>query len=197
MTVDPNSAWLCLRYQRKRKHYNINYLGTRVRSERNTSVEDIELYCYNIEGDRNSLVSQVSCQVGWTLELEVETGMDGMGHPEDFKRSSFFSLFICSFFLSFFLSFSCVVPPVLYSDTCLALTYFFTYDLIFPFPFWLFFLMYLLFIFCYFTSVSFYMFLLLLHLRKIALNVEVSQIKRTRYIIYFFKILIIHTSKIT
>ena len=38
------------------------------------TVEDNELYCYNREDDRNSVVSQASCRMEWTLlELQAET----------------------------------------------------------------------------------------------------------------------------
>ena len=37
-----------------------------------TVVEGIKLYCYNTEGDRSSIVSQVSCRMGMIrLELEM------------------------------------------------------------------------------------------------------------------------------
>ena len=32
-----------------------------------TAVEGSELYCYNTEGDRNSVVSQALCRTGWKL----------------------------------------------------------------------------------------------------------------------------------
>ena len=39
-----------------------------------TAVEDSELFCYNTEGIRNSVVIQVSYTMGWTLlELQAET----------------------------------------------------------------------------------------------------------------------------
>ena len=42
-----------------------------------TAVEGSELYCYNTEGNRNSVVSQVSSRMGRTLlELQAETGIE-------------------------------------------------------------------------------------------------------------------------
>ena len=39
-----------------------------------TAVNGSELYYYNIEGKQNSVVSQASCRIGWTLlELQAET----------------------------------------------------------------------------------------------------------------------------
>ena len=47
-----------------------------------TAVEDNELYCYNIAGDRNSVVSQVSCRMAWILrELQTETVILKKDHP--------------------------------------------------------------------------------------------------------------------
>ena len=41
-----------------------------------TAVEDNELYYYNPEGDRNSVVSQASWRMGWALlELQAKTGI--------------------------------------------------------------------------------------------------------------------------
>ena len=38
------------------------------------AVEDSELRCYNTDGGINSVVSQASCRMGWTLlELQAET----------------------------------------------------------------------------------------------------------------------------
>jgi hypothetical protein len=43
----------------------------------NTAVDGSELYFYNTEGDINSVVSQASCKMGWTLlEFQIETGME-------------------------------------------------------------------------------------------------------------------------
>ena len=45
-----------------------------------STVEDNELCCYNTEGDRNSVVSQASWKMGWTLlELKVETVLTILG----------------------------------------------------------------------------------------------------------------------
>ena len=42
-----------------------------------TAVEGSELYCYNTEGDKNSVVSQASCRMELTLlELQAETGIE-------------------------------------------------------------------------------------------------------------------------
>ena len=42
-----------------------------------STVEDSELYCYNTEGDRNFVVSQAWCRMGWImLELQAETGIE-------------------------------------------------------------------------------------------------------------------------
>ena len=38
-----------------------------------TAVEDGELYCYNTEGDRNSVVSQTSCRLDVTHEMSEFT----------------------------------------------------------------------------------------------------------------------------
>ena len=41
-----------------------------------TVVEGSELYSYNTEGDKSSVVSQASCRIGWTLlELQAEAGI--------------------------------------------------------------------------------------------------------------------------
>ena len=37
-----------------------------------TAVEDSELYCYNTEGYRNSVVSQASCRIGWPQEENMD-----------------------------------------------------------------------------------------------------------------------------
>ena len=42
-----------------------------------TAVQGSEICNYNTEGDRNSVVSEVSCRMGWTLlELQAETGIE-------------------------------------------------------------------------------------------------------------------------
>ena len=52
-----------------------------------TAVEEIEIYCYNTEGDINSVVSEASCKMGWILiELQAETGIGKKDHPLDFKE---------------------------------------------------------------------------------------------------------------
>ena len=40
-----------------------------------TAVEGSEMYCYNTEGDRNSVISQASFRMGCTL-LEFQTKTD-------------------------------------------------------------------------------------------------------------------------
>ena len=42
-----------------------------------TAVEGSELYYYNTEGNRNSVLSQALCRMGWTLlELQAEKGAE-------------------------------------------------------------------------------------------------------------------------